>query len=415
MEIRIAILKAAIIVAIMSSAAEAQSVRTSRVYDSARHAGFTDLVSFNGSYFLSFREADSHRSRDGSLVILESHDLETWEVKSRILIPGRDLRDPKFHIYGENLVLSAFDGVGQVTMIWRHDGGSWEQPTVLNSHQGFWIWRMTNISGPLFGIGYYVGGGIPAYFSRLYRSGDGTTFQVLKDTLRNGTNEGTIRMTRSGLVCALLRREDGGSYFGISTIEMATWLWYDLGIPFGGPNFIITETDRIIAAGRTGNGTGVFEIELTPVGPRIIPLTVLPSGGDHGYPGLLLKDGTLVVSYYSSHEDESNIYLSQMELGSFLGRPRENPNVILSAYPNPAKHGVQIAIISVVDQPVKVRIFDILGSEVKSLFNASLVAGVHSLRWDLSDNFGRRVPSGAYFALIQSHTGQKALRLSITK
>jgi hypothetical protein len=42
---------------------------------------------------------------------------------------------------------------------------------------------------------------------------------------------------------------------------------------------------------------------------------VLPSGGDTGYPGLVFFDGLLWVSYHSSHEGKSGIYLAKVKFG----------------------------------------------------------------------------------------------------
>jgi hypothetical protein len=40
----------------------------------------------------------------------------------------------------------------------------------------------------------------------------------------------------------------------------------------------------------------------------------LPSGGDNSYPGMLIHDKKLWVSYYSSHEGNPSIYLAQIPL-----------------------------------------------------------------------------------------------------
>ena len=40
----------------------------------------------------------------------------------------------------------------------------------------------------------------------------------------------------------------------------------------------------------------------------------LPSGGDTSYAGLVMHQGLLWVSYYSSHEGKSSIYLARVKL-----------------------------------------------------------------------------------------------------
>lgn len=40
---------------------------------------------------------------------------------------------------------------------------------------------------------------------------------------------------------------------------------------------------------------------------------VLPSAGDTSYPGLVRSGGELLVSYYSSHEGRTAVYLATLE------------------------------------------------------------------------------------------------------
>jgi hypothetical protein len=40
----------------------------------------------------------------------------------------------------------------------------------------------------------------------------------------------------------------------------------------------------------------------------------LPSSGDTSYPGLVLEGDRLLVSYYSSHEERTAIYLAEIDL-----------------------------------------------------------------------------------------------------
>jgi hypothetical protein len=43
-------------------------------------------------------------------------------------------------------------------------------------------------------------------------------------------------------------------------------------------------------------------------------LPKLPSGGDTSYAGLVWHDGVLWVSYYSSHEGKSAVYLAKVNV-----------------------------------------------------------------------------------------------------
>ena len=42
------------------------------------------------------------------------------------------------------------------------------------------------------------------------------------------------------------------------------------------------------------------------------PVLRLPSGGDCSYPGMVVYDGLLWMSYYSSHEGKTSIYLARI-------------------------------------------------------------------------------------------------------
>jgi hypothetical protein len=43
------------------------------------------------------------------------------------------------------------------------------------------------------------------------------------------------------------------------------------------------------------------------------PVLTLPSGGDTSYPGLVWVEGQLWISYYSSHEKPTSIYLAKVK------------------------------------------------------------------------------------------------------
>ena len=53
-------------------------------------------------------------------------------------------------------------------------------------------------------------------------------------------------------------------------------------------------------------------------------MLTLPSGGDTSYAGLVLHKGLLWVSYYSSHEGKTRIYLAKVRLTA------PNPNSLRS-------------------------------------------------------------------------------------
>jgi hypothetical protein len=52
-----------------------------------------------------------------------------------------------------------------------------------------------------------------------------------------------------------------------------------------------------------------------PEAGKLTEFLKLPSGGDTSYAGLYWHEGFLWVSYYSSHESKTSIYLAKVKIG----------------------------------------------------------------------------------------------------
>jgi hypothetical protein len=71
--------------------------------------------------------------------------------------------------------------------------------------------------------------------------------------------------------------------------------------------------DSMIAGGRLygpdrNNKTAIGRMTLDGYKPEL----TLPSSGDNSYPGFVWENGTLWVSYYSTHEGKTSIYLARI-------------------------------------------------------------------------------------------------------
>ncbi|HMC67033.1 MAG TPA: hypothetical protein VKI65_18995, partial [Gemmataceae bacterium] len=92
------------------------------------------------------------------------------------------------------------------------------------------------------------------------------------------------------------------------------WNWKNLGVYFGGPNFLQLPDGTWAAAGRMiqeGKPRTVL-CSLDIDNGVLTPKRQLPSGGDTSYPGLGWHQDQLWVSYYSSHEAKTSIYLARI-------------------------------------------------------------------------------------------------------
>ena len=69
-------------------------------------------------------------------------------------------------------------------------------------------------------------------------------------------------------------------------------------------------------------------------------------------------------------------------------------------YPNPFNPTTRIRYALPQNAFVSIRVYDMLGREVRSLVNNEMAAGSHSVEWSGDDNAGNRVSSGAYIYRI---------------
>ncbi|KAB2909980.1 MAG: choice-of-anchor D domain-containing protein [Ignavibacteriales bacterium] len=71
-------------------------------------------------------------------------------------------------------------------------------------------------------------------------------------------------------------------------------------------------------------------------------------------------------------------------------------------YPNPFNPSTQIQFALPVASEVTLRVYDLLGSEVATIVNEQLPAGLHAVQWNGKNNRGEPVNSGIYFYTIKA-------------
>jgi hypothetical protein len=313
-------------------AAEELRPEVRRIWDAGKHNAFTDLARHRGEWFCVFREGEAHVSPDGAVRIIRSPDGDSWRSAAFITRDGWDLRDPKLCAApGGRLMLLAGaakrQGSNQATEHWSlvafsEDGESWSELREV-AERNLWLWRVTWHGKLAYGVAYGSqlpdGSRAPRPFTRLFKSGDGVEFETLVPLLHDEgyPNEARLLFFDDGGALCLLRR-DGASrsaLLGRSRPPYTEWSWKDLEVHLGGPNCLLLPGGRIVAAGRfVEGGTRTALAWLDPEKGRLEKFLELPSGGDTSYPGLVHHEGTLWVSYYSSHEGKTSIYLAKVKL-----------------------------------------------------------------------------------------------------
>lgn len=301
--------------------AEVLSVR--KIWDAAPHNAFTDLIRFQDQWLCAFREGKGHVSADGAIRIISSKDAARWQSWSFTEMAGVDLRDPKICLTPAGDLMLTTAGarrdrkpVPHESYSWlTRDGKKWAGPSQIGD-TNMWLWRVTWHAGHAYSVGYETLGEKSV---RLYRSKDGRKFDVLVSALfaEGYPNETGMIFLKDGTALCLLRRDGAhaSGKLGRAKPPYTEWSWQDLGLKIGGPQLIRIPDGRLIAGVRLYDGKVRTAIaELDPTAAKLTELISLPSGGDNSYPGLVWHEGTLFVSYYSSHEGKTAIYLARVKL-----------------------------------------------------------------------------------------------------
>jgi hypothetical protein len=289
-----------------------------KIWDQGKHNAFTDLFEFEDRVYCVFREGAAHVSPDGKIRILVSGDLETWKSAAVLEMKGMDLRDAKVSqmpdkrlmILGGAAPRKARESAPTGSFVsFSKDGTSWTPPKLVGDPKR-WIWRITWHGAKGYAVDYGAGK------TRLLVTENGIDYRtVVSPMCPKGTpNEATLRFDKNATAYCLQRRR-GTAMVGVAAPPYKQWTWRDLGRYVGGPDMIRLPDGTWIGSGRflkPKTHTALFGLDV--VGARIGDVLKLPSGGDTSYPGLLWRNGVLWVSYYSSHEGRTSIYIASVKV-----------------------------------------------------------------------------------------------------
>jgi hypothetical protein len=325
-----------------AAAAGPELVSVAKIWDAGKHNAFTDLIRWHDKWYCTFREADDHVGGDGKLRVLESTDGQKWESAALIAEEGIDLRDPKLSITPDDRLMivgggSVYEGkklLGrQPRVTFSKDARTWTPPQRVLT-EGEWLWRVTWHGGKAYGVSYNADGrtnpaaqeaaktgqvepGPADWKLKLFASSDGVKYDLVTHLDVPGhPNETTLRFLEDGTMVALVRREAGSkkAWIGTSPAPYTEWKWTETKHQVGGPNFIPLPDGSLWGAGRSYPGGAKTAVARMNAAGEYEPLLTLESGGDTSYPGLVWHDGMLWMSFYSSHEGKTSIYLAKIKL-----------------------------------------------------------------------------------------------------
>jgi len=307
-----------------------------KIGNKAEHNAFVDLCDFKQQLFCCYREAENHVSADGTIRILTLDTQGNVLLSSRIAIPKTDLRDPKITITPDgNIQLIAYarqtsinnKTIGRRNLTWvSQTGHSWSAAKEF-ADRGWWLWRVRWHKNRAYGFAYnrkqnaiHLFSGNPRRSFHLHQP-----FALSLHKHKKGYPNESDLIFDNNNAFALVRR-DADSYsaqLGHSKFPYKKWSWIDLGRYIGGPVMLRLDQNFALVAGRIIKKrqlvTGLLKMNLS--NGNLQELLILPSGGDNSYPGLVLKEDILFVSYYSSHEDnKSCVYLAKVNVDSLVNK-----------------------------------------------------------------------------------------------
>ncbi|MDE2717628.1 MAG: exo-alpha-sialidase [Chloroflexota bacterium] len=293
-------------------------VSVEKIWGQAPHNAFTDLIRFRERWWCVFREAEGHDMPGGTVRVLISETGAVWESAATVEEGGIDLRDPKLSVTPDGRLMLVMGGciydddgeylIRAPRVSFSEDGLVWSAPRRVLS-EDHWLWRVTWHDGRAYSLSK-LGEGDEPRRGFLYSSTDGIEWDWIAEFRLDGVSETTLRFLPDGEMVALVRP----GYIGTSSPPYREWSFCETADRIGGPNFIRLPDDSLWGSGRLFTADGPRTVLARMTTSSYEPVLTLPSGGDTSYAGMVWHDDLLWMSYYSSHEDGTNVYLAKVGL-----------------------------------------------------------------------------------------------------
>jgi hypothetical protein len=322
------------------------SYTVSKIWDKAPHNAFTDLIKYDDKFYCAFREGGGHNPTSKSLVngkirLLSSKDGVKWQSVALLEKEGVDLRDSKLSITPDNRLMILAGGsyyAADGKLMRRHTqvafmnfSGKITKFIPVNIDPNVrtdvdWLWRVTWDKRTDRGYGVVTQGDSSGKRSSiiLVNTSDGINYQYVDKLKIDGApNESTVQFMDDGTMRLIVRRENGDKMgrVGYGNFPYRDWQWFDLGFRLGGPNVITLPNGKTIVGSRfhptSANFPAHTMLYLLKEDQKLEKCLQLTSEGDTSYMGFLINDDELWVSYYSTHEGKTSIYLAKVKLSFF--------------------------------------------------------------------------------------------------
>jgi hypothetical protein len=132
----------------------------------------------------------------------------------------------------------------------------------------------------------------------------------------------------------------------------------------------------------------------------------------------------ILISMYHSIEVQPNIYNTRYVTKIYKQDSTTSVNdneifptsiMLYQNYPNPFNPSTNIKFRISETGNVSIKIFNVLGKEIKQLLQENLPFGEHNIQWDGKDDEGSTLPSGIYFIQMIAGSYQKTIKTILLK
>ncbi len=128
-------------------------------------------------------------------------------------------------------------------------------------------------------------------------------------------------------------------------------------------------------------------------------------------PGMIPGHDRTFVTY---HLDRADTVFAHYEATVVPKRSNDGlpaSTVLMQSYPNPFNPITSIVYELATDGEAEIRVFDMLGHPVATLFKGFQAAGRHQVKWEGRDDNGKDLPSGIYICRLKSNQITKTIKL----
>jgi hypothetical protein len=299
----------------------ARLLRATTVVRDGFHNAFTDLLHWQGAYWVSYRKGTGHISTDADAILAVSSDRQRFREVGRLRIAG-DVRDPKMVADSEDrLAIISPSWIGgherrnlQTYVTFTNNGADFEKPIPILSRNE-WLWRVVKHGGRYYGACYdfpivkderphrttlMVSDNLVTW-ERISRIGD--------DSISIG--ESGMHFRTDGELWVVSRQSRGPAMLSIAKPPYTQWETIDTRTRIHSP-IILEHKGSLYVSGRRNadvegdatypylsrSGLGIWKLERA----GLTPVMRLPAAGDCAYPGFIVDPaGRVCISWYTQH------------------------------------------------------------------------------------------------------------------